>query len=376
MTDWNNGLTKGRVLNFGAGPGCLPEEVLITAQNELLNFQGSGKSIMELSHRGKEFTKVIEETKANLKLLLKVPDNYDILFLQGGATSLFAGIPLNLCDGPSDTIDFLVTGAWSKAAYNEAKLYTKANAVIDMESSKFLSVVNPAEWKFSEKPAYIHYCDNETVHGIEMPTNVYEYTPAGVPIVCDMSSNFLSKPVDVSKYGVIFAGAQKNAGIAGITIVIARHDLISRSKPNVPNVFNFLKKSQQNSLDNTPPTFNIYITGLVLKWLIKNGGLEAADKRNQEKADLLYKTINESNDFYCCYIDEKYRSKMNVCFRIKGGDNDLEEKFFKQAEQNGISDIKGHRSVGGIRVSLYNAMTLQGTEILINFMKKFMSENK
>eukprot|EP01133_Synstelium_polycarpum_P017491 gene17491-20869_t len=372
-----NGLTHGRVLNFGAGPGCLPEEVLIQAQSELLNFQGSGKSIMELSHRGKEFLQVLDETKSNLKSLLKVPDNYDILFLQGGATALFAGIPLNLIDSAEDNVDFLVTGAWSKSAYTEAKLYCKANMVIDMESEKFRSVSDPKTWKFSEKPAYIHYCDNETVHGIEM-SDITQYLPAGVPVVCDMSSNFLSKPVDVSKFGVIFAGAQKNAGIAGITIVIVRNDLISRSKPHVPNVFNFLRKSQQNSIDNTPPTFNLYITGLVLKWVIKNGGLEEMSKRNDTKSEKLYKYIDNSNGYYVrCFIDEACRSKMNVCFRIKKEcDTDLEEKFFKEAQQVGITDIRGHRSVGGIRVSLYNAMTIKGTDILVSFMQKFMENNK
>ncbi|GAM23350.1 hypothetical protein SAMD00019534_065250, partial [Acytostelium subglobosum LB1] len=375
--DYNNGLTHGRVLNFGAGPGCLPEEVLLEAQQELLNFQGSGKSIMELSHRGKEYSKVHEDAKSNLRLLLNIPENYDILFLQGGATSLFAGIPINLCNGNNDTIDYLVTGAWSKSAYNEAKMYTKVNAVADMESTKFRTVAEPSDWKRSDNASYFYYCDNETVHGVEMPSQqVYDNVPASIPILCDMSSNFLSRPVDVSKFGLIYAGAQKNAGIAGITIVIIRKDLLQKSKPDTPNVFNFLKKSQQNSLDNTPPTFNIYIMGLVLKWLLKNGGLDEMSRLSQTKSHMLYDFVDNSNGFYTCYIDKKYRSRMNACIRIKDGDEAMEEKFFKAAEKHGITDVKGHRSVGGVRVSLYNAITVRGVEVLLAFMKEFMAQNQ
>ncbi|EGG20873.1 phosphoserine transaminase [Cavenderia fasciculata] len=369
--DYNNGLSNGRVLNFGAGPGVLPEEVLLVAQKELMNYQGSGKSIMEMSHRGKEFSKVLDDLKANLISIMKIPDNYDVLFLQGGATSLFAGIPINLCKDSNSVADYIVTGSWSKSAFNEAKHYCKPHAVVDSESLKFKKVPGVGEWKFSKDAAYVYYCDNETVHGVELHEQVYNHVPEGVPIVCDVSSNFLSKPIDVSKYGVIFAGAQKNAGIAGITIVIIRKDLLDRTKPHVPN-----KKSQQNSVDNTPPTFNLYITGLVLKWIITNGGLEEMGRRNDIKSKKLYEFLDNSNGFYVCNIEKDFRSKMNACFRIKTGDEALEEKLFKEAQQNGITDIRGHRSVGGVRVSLYNAMNIQGVEILLEFLKKFMQENK
>ncbi|KYQ96770.1 phosphoserine transaminase [Tieghemostelium lacteum] len=366
-----------RALNFGAGPGMLPVEVLEQAQKELLNFKGTGKSIMELSHRGKEFETVLEDAKNDLRTLLTIPKEYDILFLQGGASSLFAGIPMNLCKDENDVVDYIVTGSWSKSAFQEGKLYCKANKVVDMEPQKFHTVLPAQEWKFSEHPAYIQYCDNETIHGIEFPgddiTSVL--SSKGVPIVCDMSSNFLSRSVDISRYDLVFAGAQKNAGISGITIVIIKNTLLSKTKSNVPSVFNFSKKSQMNSLDNTPPTFNIYVTGLILKWIIKQGGIKEMERRNKIKADTLYSFIDNSNGFYTCKIDPKYRSKMNVVFRIK--DNpELEDKFAKEAEKHNITDIKGHRSVGGLRASLYNAVTIDATNQLVSFMDKFMKENQ
>ncbi|EGC40392.1 phosphoserine transaminase [Dictyostelium purpureum] len=365
-----------RAINFGAGPGCIPDSVLLEAQKELLNFQGCGKSIMEVSHRGKEFEKVIQETKSNLIKVLSIPDDYDILFLQGGASSLFSGIPMNLCESPNDVVDFIVTGAWSKGASTDGKYFCKVNKVADMEPEKFLTVTDPSQWKFSPDSTYIHYCDNETVHGVEMPPSTPDHFPEGRIVVCDMSSNFLSKPVNVSKYDLIFAGAQKNAGISGITIVIIKKSLLTKTKPSVPSVFNFLKKSQNNSLDNTPPTFNIYITGLVLKWIIKEGGLEEMERRSIEKSSNLYKFIDGSNGFYRCGIDAKYRSRMNVVFRIQDGNEQLEEKFVKEASKHNITDIKGHRSVGGLRVSLYNAITVDQTKKLIEFMTSFMNENK
>jgi len=366
-----------RAHNFGAGPGCVPDEVLEQIQKELLDYRGSGKSIMEMSHRGKEFTQVIEEAKSDLIKLLKVPEDYDILFLQGGASALFGGIPINLCKDANDNVDFIVTGTWSKTACADSKYFCKANKVVDMESAKFQTVIPPSEWKFSEPaPTYVHYCDNETVHGIEMPTDTYKHFPQGSLVVCDMSSNFLSRPVDVSKFDLIFAGAQKNAGISGITIVIIKKSLLSRTKPSVPTVFNFLKKSQNNSLDNTPPTFNIYVSGLIFKWILNNGGVEAMEKLRIEKSSKLYNYIDQSNGFYNCLIDKEYRSRMNACFRILNGNQELEDKFAKEALQQKITDIKGHRSVGGLRVSLYNAIKVESVDVLISFMDKFMKENK
>ncbi|EAL72325.1 phosphoserine transaminase [Dictyostelium discoideum AX4] len=370
-------INEFRVNNFGAGPGCIPTEVLLEAQKELLNFQGCGKSIMEVSHRGKEFEGVINETKSNLKKLLSISDDYDILFLQGGASSLFAGIPMNLCEnGVEDIVDFIVTGSWSKQASNDGKYFCKVNKVVDMEKEKFLTVTEPQSWKFSPDAKYVHYCDNETIHGIEMPISTPDHLPSNLIKVCDMSSNFLSKPIDVNKFDLIFAGAQKNAGISGITIVIIKKSLLLKTKPNVPSVFNFLKKSQNNSLDNTPPTFNIYITGLILKWIINKGGLSEIEKLNIAKAHALYEYIDNSNSFYKCSIDKNYRSRMNVVFRIQDGNTELEEKFIKEASKENITDIKGHRSVGGLRVSLYNAITIDQTLILINFMTNFHNNNK
>ncbi|KAM9983706.1 hypothetical protein ACTFIY_000420 [Dictyostelium cf. discoideum] len=369
-------INEFRVNNFGAGPGCIPTEVLLEAQKELLNFQGCGKSIMEVSHRGKEFESVINETKSNLKKLLSISDDYDILFLQGGASSLFAGIPMNLCEnGVEDIVDFIVTGSWSKQASNDGKYFCKVNKVVDMEKEKFLTVTEPHSWKFSPDAKYVHYCDNETIHGIEMPISTPDHLPSNLIKVCDMSSNFLSKPINVNKFDLIFAGAQKNAGISGITIVIIKKSLLLKTKPNVPSVFNFLKKSQNNSLDNTPPTFNIYITGLILKWIINKGGLIEIEKLNIAKAHALYEYIDNSNGFYKCSIDKNYRSRMNVVFRIQDGNTELEEKFIKEASKENITDIKGHRSVGGLRVSLYNAITIDQTLILINFMTNFYNNN-
>ncbi|KAF2075559.1 hypothetical protein CYY_003145 [Polysphondylium violaceum] len=364
-----------RAHNFGAGPGSVPDEVLEQVQKELLDYKGTGKSIMEMSHRGKEFTQVIEEAKADLIKLLAIPDEYDVLFLQGGASALFGGIPMNLCNEQTDTVDFIVTGTWSKTACADSKYFCSPNKVVDMESQKFLTVIPPEQWKFSESPTYVHYCDNETVHGIEMPTDVYKHFPKSALVVCDMSSNFLSRPVDVSKFDLIFAGAQKNAGISGITIVIIKKSLLSKTKPSVPTVFNFLKKSQSNSLDNTPPTFNIYVSGLIFKWILKNGGVEGMEKLRVEKSSKLYDFIDQSNGFYKCFIDKDYRSKMNACFRILDGNQELEDKFAKQALEQKITDIKGHRSVGGLRVSLYNAIKVESVDVLISFMEKFMKEN-
>eukprot|EP00026_Physarum_polycephalum_P007944 Phypoly_transcript_08017.p1 GENE.Phypoly_transcript_08017~~Phypoly_transcript_08017.p1 ORF type:complete len:368 (+),score=43.23 Phypoly_transcript_08017:384-1487(+) len=360
--------TKQKVYNFAAGPACVPPEVLLEAQRDLLDYQGCGRSVMELSHRGKDYTKIHSEAKANLKELLKIPDNYKIIFVQGGGAAQFAAIPMNLCASKESIGDYVVTGAWSKQAAQEGADYCKVNIVANGDSSKYTAIPSRHQWKISPDAAFLHYCENETIHGVAFPLPPSDIT---VPLVCDMSSSFLSKPVDVSKYGIIYAGAQKNAGIAGVTIVIIREDLLARSKADIPSVINYKKKSEADSLDNTPPVFNIYITGLVLKWLKAQGGLEAIAKHNHKKAQLIYNAIDSSNGFYVCPTEKHVRSEMNIPVRIRGGDTKLEEAFLHEAEQAGLVELKGHRSVGGLRVSLYNAMSVEGTEVLARFMESF-----
>jgi len=366
---------KKRVHNFAAGPACLPEEVLLEAQKDLLNFQGCGRSVMELSHRGKEYTKIHKETKDDLRSILNIPANYKILFLTGGGAAQFAGVPINLCENKDTAADYIVTGSWSKQAAQEASDHCKVNIAATGEETKFTSIPNADQWKLSENAAYIHYCDNETIHGVAFPNVPSIPGDKGkVPLVCDMSSSFLSRPVDVSKFGIIYSGAQKNAGIAGVTVVIIREDLLEKSKPQIPSIFNYKKKSDADSLDNTPPVFNIYITGLVLKWIKAQGGLSAIEKRNQGKADVIYNVIDNSNGFYTCPVDKSARSVMNIPIRIRN-DPKIEEIFVAEAEKADLHELKGHRSVGGLRVSLYNAMTLEGVQDLARFMQNFQRQH-
>jgi len=366
-------MAEERVFNFAPGPACLPLEVLLEAQKELLNFNNCGRSVMEISHRGKEFSKIFAQTKADLKSLLNIPDNYKILFLQGGGAGQFAALPLNLCHDKDTTADYLVTGSFSKQAAQEAALQCKLNMVVNTENTKFTTIPPQSEWKLNPDAAYIYYCENETINGVRFPFT--PTTDSSVPIVCDMSSSFLGHPVDVSKFGVIFAGAQKNAGIAGVTMVIIREDLLSRSKPSVPSVFNYKKKAETDSLDNTPPVYNIYITGLVLKWIKSKGGLPEIERLNKLKAEKVYAVIDSSNGFYVSAVDIPVRSLNNVTLRIKGGDTTLEDLFVSSAEKSGLVDLRGHRSVGGIRISLYNAMTIEGVEVLVKFMTEFMNKH-
>lgn len=376
--------SKKKIYNFAAGPACVPQEVLVEAQRDLLDYQSCGRSVMELSHRGKEYTKIHAEAKADLKELLNIPDNYKILFLQGGGVGQFAAIPLNLCNNKEDKenkednkeesiADYIVTGAWSKQAAQEAEQYCKVNIVANGEGSKFTTIPPRDQWKCSKNASFIHYCDNETIHGVEFPAVPGPF--GEVPLVCDMSSNFLSKAIDVSLFGLIYAGAQKNAGIAGVTIVIVREDLLARSKASIPSVINYKKKSDADSLDNTPPVFNIYMTGLVLKWLKKQGGLEGIAKHNRKKADTIYNTIDNSNGFYVCPTEKSVRSVMNIPVRIKNGDVKLEDLFLVEAEKEGFVELKGHRSVGGLRVSIYNAMSLEGVDALSKFMEEFRQKH-
>ncbi|ORY38775.1 phosphoserine aminotransferase, partial [Rhizoclosmatium globosum] len=374
--------TGKRILNFSAGPGLMPQSVLETAAAEMLNFS-QGHSLMELSHRSGVFEGVLAETEAAFRRLLSIPSNYKVLFSQGGATTQFSMAPLNLAGSDkAKKVDYIVTGAWSsKAAEEAARLIGKdrVNTVLSTKKSNHNGDIPQLnDWSFSKDPAYVFYCDNETVHGVEFKDKFpFHLVPANVPIVCDMSSNILSTPVDVSKFGVIFAGAQKNMGPAGITVTIVREDLLAPqykySGSPIPLLLDFNSYSAHDSMLNTPPTFPIYICGLIFKWLEKDiGGLSQMAAINAQKADLLYSTIESSNGFYSCPVAKPYRSRMNVPFLVKGGKGGaLETLFLKEAEEKGMIQLAGHRSVGGIRASLYNAMPLDGVQVLVDFMKEF-----
>jgi len=364
-------MNEFRAFNFSAGPACLPDEVLKKAQQEMLNCEGSGMSVMEMSHRGEHFTRIFNNAKKNLKQILEIPDNYKILFLAGGATALFSAIPLNL-GTIGDTADYICTGAWSQKAIEEARKFIQVNVAASNEQIKFGSIPLTNEWKLTPTAKYVYYCDNETIHGIEFK----EIPQTKAPLVCDASSSFLSKPIDVSKFGIIFAGAQKNCGIAGVTIVIIREDLLDFAKSPIPSCLDLKFKSDHDSMDNTPPTFGIYVAGLVFEWILRQGGLKGISQRNEEKASIIYQAIDSSNGFYNCPVEKKYRSRMNIPFRIRNGDANLESQFLKDAESHHMLELKGHRSVGGIRVSLYNALTIQKVEALEKFMHQFFEKNK
>lgn len=354
-----------QIFNFSAGPAVLPKAVLARAQAEMLDWHGSGMSVMEMSHRGKEFTSILEKTESDLRKLLNVPQNYKVLFLQGGAIAENAMIPLNLLDGGE--ADYVVTGAWSKRSVEDAKAYGKINVAASSESSNFTNVPAYSEWKLSKNAAYLHICTNETIHGVE-----FDGLPdsGNVPIVADMSSHILSRPVDVSKYGVIYGGAQKNIGPAGLCIVIVREDLLGKASPLTPAVFNWKTQAENQSMINTPPTYSIYIAGLVFEWLLEQGGVAAIEQVNIAKAKLLYDYI-DSTDFYENHVAVSNRSRMNIPFFLK--DTSLNEAFLKGAEASGLLQLKGHRMVGGMRASIYNAMPIEGVQALVNYMKAFES---
>lgn len=361
------------VFNFAAGPATLPEKVILKAQAELFDYRGSGMSIMEMSHRGKEFDGVIKKAEADLRALLGIPaDDYAVMFLQGGATTQFAAVPLNLCAGPEDTADFVVTGSWGDKAYKEAQKYCKANLAWSGKADKYTKI--PAFGDIPRTPGakYIHICANETIHGVEFK-DYPDPTDPGTVLVADMSSNFCSKPVDVSRFGVIYAGAQKNIGPSGVTIVIARKDLIGESQPITPVMLDYKTQSENASLYNTPPCFAIYICGLVFEDLLEQGGLAEVEKRNQKKAGILYDAIDASGGYYRCPVDKSVRSLMNVPFTLEK--SDLEKKFIEEAAKEGMVQLKGHRSVGGMRASIYNAMPLAGVQKLVAFMKDFQARN-
>ena len=353
-----------RVFNFNPGPAALPLEVLETAQAELLDFKGTGMSVMEISHRSKEFEAVIQTAEADLRDLLGIPASYKILFLQGGASLQFAMLPMNLrANGAS--VDYIVTGTWSKTAIKEAKKLGAARAAASTEQEAFKCL--PTSLDLDANAAYLHFTSNETIHGVEFfeePT-----PPAGVPLVCDASSDFISRPVDVSKYALIYAGAQKNAGPAGTTVVIIRDDMLDRTPENLPVMLDYKALAASGSLHNTPPAFAIYMVGLVFKWAKKMGGLAEIERINRRKADLIYTAIDESGGFYRGHAAPEARSLMNIPFRLPS--EEMEDAFAKQSKSNGLIGLKGHRSVGGMRASIYNAMTPEGVEALVQFMKEF-----
>ncbi len=353
-----------RVFNFSAGPAALPEAVLRRAADEMLDWRGSGMSVMEMSHRGKEFISIATKAESDFRRLLGIPDNYKVLFLQGGAMAMNAIIPMNLL-GTKTSADYVNTGEWSKKSIAEAGKYCRANVVASSEDRKFTYVPPQSTWQLDPNAAYLHICTNETIGGVE-----YFWVPevGDIPLVADMSSHILSREIDVSKYAVIYGGAQKNIGPAGVTFVIVREDLLDRALPMTPSVFHWKEQAAADSMLNTPPTYGIYIAGLVFEWLIEQGGLKAIEARNIEKAALLYDYLDVS-DFYRSPVERDCRSRMNVPFFLS--DDKLNDAFLKGAEANGLMQLKGHRVVGGMRASIYNAMPVEGVQALVDYMKEF-----
>jgi phosphoserine aminotransferase len=353
-----------RVFNFSAGPAVLPEEVLSQARDEMLDWHGSGMSVMEMSHRGKEFISIAEQAEADLRELLAIPADYRVLFLQGGALAENAIIPMNLLRG-NTAADYINTGEWSKKSIKEAKKYCTVNVAASSEDANFTYVPAQSAWKRSPDAAYVHVCTNETIGGVE-----YHWTPdtGEVPLVADMSSHILSRPVDVARYGLIYGGAQKNAGPAGLTLVIVRDNLLGHALPFTPSAFDFKQQADADSMYNTPPTYAIYIAGLVFQWLRRQGGMRAIEQRNIAKAKLLYDYLDGSS-FFKNPVRQADRSRMNVPFKLH--DEALDEAFLKAAKSAGMVQLKGHRSVGGMRASIYNAMPIAGVQRLVGVMRDF-----
>lgn len=356
-----------QIYNFSAGPAVLPKEVLQQARDEMLDWRGNGMSVMEMSHRGKEFMAIAEQTENDLRELAGIPQNYKVLFLQGGASSQFAMVPMNLLRGKTSA-DYINTGQWSAKAIEEASRYCSVNVAASSEDANFTYVPPQEQWRLNAQAAYVHYTSNETIGGVE-----FHWVPqVDVPLIVDMSSDILSRPLDVTRFGLIYAGAQKNLGPAGLTLVIVREDLLGKPLPGTPTLYDYQIHAQNDSMYNTPPTYAMYITGLVLAWLKKQGGLAAMEKINIAKADLLYNYL-DSTGFYHCPVAKADRSRMNVPFTLK--DSALDGEFLKQAQHNGLLQLKGHRSVGGMRASIYNAMPLEGVAKLVAFMKEFANRH-
>ncbi|CAL1295174.1 unnamed protein product [Larinioides sclopetarius] len=367
-------MSSDKIIYFAAGPAKVPGEVLQQAHEEFLNYNNTGISVVELTHRGADYGKINDEAEAALRELYQIPSNYKVLFLQGGGTGQFSAIPLNLCSSSDDVVDYVITGTWSSKAALEAEKYCKVNRVLP-KTNVYTGIPNQSEWKLSNNAKYVYYCSNETIHGIE-----FDFVPEtnGVPIVCDMSSNALTRPIDVTKFGVIFAGSHKNAGIPSVTIVIVREDLLGKGMPICPAVFDYKINAANKSLYNTPPTFSVYILGLVFKWVLSKGGVPAMDKHSAVKSSLVYEVLDASNGFYHSVIKKGNRSRMNIPFRIGGpsGNDELETKFLNEAKARKMISLKGHRSVGGIRISLFNAITLDEAKALVEFLKEFQANNQ
>jgi phosphoserine aminotransferase len=346
----------------------MPVEVLEKAKWELVNWKDAGMSVMEMSHRGEEFVRIADEAEADLRKLLEIPKSYRVLFLQGGATLHFSGVPMNLLRGRK-LADYVHTGEWSKKAIEAAKKFCEVNVAASSADRNFTYVPKQKSWKLSADAAYVHVCTNETIGGVE-----YHWTPdtGNVPLVADMSSHILSKPFDVSKFGLIYAGAQKNIGPAGLVVVIAREDLLGHAMPSTPNVLDYKAMAEADSMINTPPTFSVYLAGLTFKWLLERGGLAAVEKVNIRKSRMLYEYL-DGQDFYSNPVAKEDRSRMNVPFTLR--DAKLDGKFLAEAEARGLSQLKGHRSVGGMRASIYNAMPIEGVEALVQFMEEFRAAN-
>jgi len=353
-----------RVFNFSAGPATLPEPVLRQCAAEMLDWHGSGMSVMEMSHRGKEFIAIAEEAEALLRGLLAVPSGYKVLFMQGGAIGENAIVPMNLLRGRS-SIDFVDTGEWSKKSIKEAKKYAQARVVASSAETGYDRVPPRETWQLDPQAAYVHICSNETIGGVEYP-----FTPdtGDVPLVADMSSNLLSRPVDVAKYGLIYGGAQKNIGPAGLTIVVVREDLLGQAMPLTPSAFDYKTVADNDSMYNTPPTWAIYVSGLVFRWIQERGGLEAMEAHNRAKAAVLYDYL-DGTDFYRSPVQRDCRSLMNVPFKLH--DDRLDSDFLQGAQARGLVQLKGHRSVGGMRASIYNAMPIEGVQALVAYMQEF-----
>ena len=351
-----------RIFNFSAGPAMLPGEVLARAGDEMLDWQGSGMSVMEMSHRGKEFMGIAAEAERDLRELLAIPAGYKVLFLQGGATLQFAQVPMNLLHGKGKA-DYVVTGEWSKKAVKEARNYCDVGIAATSEDRNFTYA--PKKWNVRPDAAYVHYCSNETIGGVEFHTVP---SHGAVPLVADMSSHFLSRPTDVSKFGLIYAGAQKNAGPAGLTFVIVREDLVGKAQKGTPSVMDYKLQADAESMLNTPATYAMYVAGLVFKWLKQQGGLPAIEQQNVAKAKLLYDFLDASG-FFSNPVAREDRSRMNVPFTL--AEPALDDQFLKGARERGMVQLKGHRSVGGMRASIYNAMPLEGVQCLVQYMKEF-----
>ncbi|MFQ5936576.1 MAG: 3-phosphoserine/phosphohydroxythreonine transaminase [Acidiferrobacterales bacterium] len=354
-----------RVFNFGAGPAVLPEEVLTQVRDELINLHGTGMSVTEVSHRGKDFMPIAAQAEADLRELMAIPAHYKVLFLQGGAQGQFAAVPLNLL-GNNSRADYVDTGHWSKRAIAEAGRFCTVNVAATGEPSGFTAIPSQSAWGLSADAAYLHYTPNETIGGVE-----FHWVPdtGAIPLVADMSSTILSRPIDVTRFGVIYAGAQKNVGPAGVTVVIVREDLLGRACEGVPSVFNYRLQAEQGSMYNTPCTFSWYVAGLVFDWLKRRGGLRVMGEINKRKAERLYACIDDSGGFYNNPVDLSCRSWMNVPFTL--ADSKLDPEFLRESQAAGLLQLKGHRSIGGMRASLYNAMPEEGVDTLVHFMQQF-----